>query len=75
MNYLVFLLIGFSTLWAGLKLFDDEILLIVSLFVGSGFVLAGLIFSPGVVRVGIEIALVASVFHICMECVERGGRT
>lgn len=27
MNYLVFLILGFGTLWAGLKLFDDEVLL------------------------------------------------
>lgn len=74
MNYLVFYLIGFGTLWAGLKLFDDEVLLIVAIFIGSGFVLAGLVSSPVALQIGIEAALIASLFHICMECIERGGR-
>ena len=72
MNYFVFYILGFDTLWTGLKLFDDEVLLIVSLFTGSGFVLAGLFASPVAIQIGIEIALVASMFHICMECIERG---
>ncbi|MGB7088364.1 MAG: hypothetical protein WBD47_22605 [Phormidesmis sp.] len=74
MNYLVFYLIGFGTLWAGLKLFDDEVLLIVAILIGSGFVLAGLVSSPVALQIGIEAALIASLFHICMECIERGGR-
>lgn len=75
MNYLFFLLSGFGTLWAGLNLFDDEVLLIVTLFVGSGLVLAGLISSPVFLQLGVEIALVASLFHVCMECIGRGGQT
>lgn len=75
MNYLVFWFLGFGTLWAGLNLFDDEILLIVTLIVGSGLVLIGLFSSPVVLQVAMEVALVASVFHVCMECVERGDRT
>lgn len=73
MNYLIFLLLGFGALWAGLKLFDDEILLIVSLFVGSALVLIGLISSPVQLQIGIEAALIAALFHTCMECIERGG--
>ncbi|NJM98024.1 MAG: hypothetical protein HC800_13510 [Phormidesmis sp. RL_2_1] len=72
MNYIIFWILGFGTLWAGLKLFDDEVLLIVTLFIGSGFVLAGLLSSPVILQIGIEVALIASVFHICMECIERG---
>ncbi|MEM8504956.1 MAG: hypothetical protein AAF716_17605 [Cyanobacteria bacterium P01_D01_bin.1] len=75
MNYLVFWFFGFGTLWAGLNLFDDEVLLIVTLLVGSVLVLAGLFSAPVVLQVVVEIGLVASVFHICMECVERGDRT
>lgn len=74
MNYLIFWILGFSILWAGLKLFDDEVLLIVTLFMGSGLVLLGLFFSPVQLQIGIEVALVASLFHICMECIERGDR-
>ncbi len=74
MNYLVFWVLGFGTLWGGLKLFDDEVLLIVTLFVGSGLVLAGLLSSPVTLQIGIEVALIASLFHICMECIGRGGR-
>ncbi len=74
MNYLVFWLLGFGTLWAGLKLFDDEVLLIVTLLTGSGLVLAGLLSAPMVLKIGVEMFLVANLFHICMECIERGGR-
>ncbi|EDX83255.1 hypothetical protein S7335_435 [Synechococcus sp. PCC 7335] len=74
MNYLIFLLLGFGALWAGLKLFDDEVLLIVTLFVGSGLVLVGLVSSPVQLQVVIEVALIAGLFHTCMECIERGGR-
>ncbi len=75
MNYLVFWFFGFGTLWAGLKLFDDEILLIVTLLIGSVFVLVGLLSAPVMLQVAVEIGLIASVFHICMECIERGDRT
>lgn len=72
MSYFFFWILGFGTLWAGLKLFDDEVLLIVTLLVGSRFVLAGLLSSIGVLQIGIEVALIASLFHICMESIERG---
>ena len=74
MSYLVFYVLGFGTLWAGLKLFDDEVILIVTLLTGSGLVLVGLFSSPTGLQVGIEVALVVSLFHVCMECIERGGR-
>ncbi|MEO1792176.1 MAG: hypothetical protein AAFR25_08130 [Cyanobacteria bacterium J06629_19] len=64
--------LGFGTLWAGLKLFDDEVLLIVSLFVGAGFALVGLLSSPVQLQVVLEIVLVVNVFYICMECIKRG---
>lgn len=74
MTYLIFWILGFSILWAGLKLFDDEVILIVSLLVGSVLVLAGLLSAPTLLQVGIEGVLIVTVFHICMECVERSDR-
>lgn len=74
MNYLIFLTLGFGTLWAGLKLFDDEVLLIVTLFVGAGLVLAGLLTSPVQLKIAIEVALIVNMFYICMECIQRGDR-
>ncbi|MDB9529838.1 hypothetical protein PN498_27875 [Oscillatoria sp. CS-180] len=75
MNHFIFWMLGFGTLWAGLKLFDDEVLLIVTLIVGSVLVLAGLISAPVGLQIGIEVALIIAVFHICMECIERGDRS
>lgn len=75
MNYIIFWVLGFSTLWAGINLLDDEVLLITSLFVGSGLVIIGLFSAPEKLQFGIELALIASLFHICTECIERGDRT
>ncbi|MGD1940052.1 MAG: hypothetical protein ACFB0G_01950 [Leptolyngbyaceae cyanobacterium] len=75
MNYLIFWLLGFGTLWAGLKLFDDEALLIVTLIVGSVLVLAGLISAPVRLQIGVEVVLVVALFHVCMECIRRGERS
>ncbi|MEO1093831.1 MAG: hypothetical protein AAFX01_02885 [Cyanobacteria bacterium J06638_28] len=74
MGYLILWILGFGTLWAGLRLFDDEVLLIVSVLVGSALVLAGLLMSPMQLQIAIEVALVIAVFHVCMECVKRGDR-
>ena len=74
MNYLIFLMLGFGALWAGLKLFDDEIFLITMLLVGSGLALIGLLSAPVPLQIGIEAFLVINLFHICMECVKRGDR-
>ena len=74
MVYLTFWILGFGTLWAGLKLFDDEVLLLVTLFVGSGLVLIGLFSSPAKLQFGIEVVLIISLFHICTECIKRGSR-
>ena len=73
-TYLTCWLVGFATLWAGLKLFDDEALLIAALIVGSGLVLAGLLSAPTGLQIFVEIALIISVFHLCMECIKRGDR-
>ncbi|MGD1863457.1 MAG: hypothetical protein ACFB0D_02775 [Phormidesmis sp.] len=73
MNYLIFWILGFGTLWAGLKLFDDEVLLIVSLFLGAGLVLAGLFSAPVKLQVGIEVFLIVNLFYACMECIQRGN--
>lgn len=75
MNHVIFWILGFGTLWAGLKLFDDEVFLIVSVLVGSVLVLAGLIAAPVKLQIGIEIALIVAVFHVCMECIGRGQRS
>ncbi|MEL6813460.1 MAG: hypothetical protein AAFP03_01440 [Cyanobacteria bacterium J06598_3] len=72
MNYLMFWIFGFGTLWAGLKLFDDEVLLIVSLLLGSGLVLAGLLSAPITLQLGVEVVLIIHMFYICMECIKRG---
>lgn len=74
MNYFIFWILGFGTLWVGLKLFDDEVILIATLLVGSGLVLTGLFSSPAKLQFIVEVALIASLFHVCTECIERGGR-
>lgn len=75
MNPIILWILGFGTLWAGLKLFDDEVLLIVSMFIGSAFVITGLLTSPLKIQLCVEAILLVSVFSICMECIRRGGRT
>ncbi|MEM7649907.1 MAG: hypothetical protein AAF283_12065 [Cyanobacteria bacterium P01_A01_bin.70] len=75
MNYLILWILGFGTLWAGLKLFDDEVLLIVTLIVGAVLVLAGLISAPVKLQIGVEVVLIVTLFHICMECIQRGERS
>jgi hypothetical protein len=75
MNYVIFWLLGFGIFWAGLKFFDDEVILIVSLFTGAGLVLAGLLTAPAKLQIGIEVVLIVVLFHVCMECVRRGQRS
>lgn len=75
MIYLVFWLLGFGTLWAGLKLFDDEVLFIVSMLVGSALVLLGLVTSPERLQFFIEASLVIVLFFVCTECIMRGNRS
>lgn len=75
MNYLVFWFLGFGTLWAGLKLFDDEVLLIVSMLVGSALVFLGLVASPERLQFFIEASLVIALFFVCTECIMRGNRS
>lgn len=74
MNYVVFWILGFGILWAGLKLFDDEAILLVALIVGAIFVLAGLVSAPVKLQIGVEVVLILSLFHICMECIKRGNQ-
>ncbi|MEB3211257.1 MAG: hypothetical protein VKL39_07875 [Leptolyngbyaceae bacterium] len=73
MTHTIFWILGFGILWAGLNLFDDEAILIVSLVVGSGFVLAGLLSAPMLLQIGIEVTLIVALFHLCMECIQRGN--
>ncbi len=74
MKSFIFWILGFGTFWAGLKLFDDEVILIVSIFVGSAFILAGLIASPPVLQIPIEVVSVFVLFNVCMQCIQRGDR-
>ncbi|MEL6222105.1 MAG: hypothetical protein AAFQ57_02080 [Cyanobacteria bacterium J06626_14] len=74
MTHIIFWILGFGTLWAGLTLFNDEAILIVSIIVGSVFVLAGLLSAPTLLKIGIEITLMVALFHACMECIRRGDR-
>ena len=74
-TYLIFWILGFGTLWAGLKLFDDEVFLIVTMLVGSGLVLVGLIAAPDGLQAVVEVALVIVLFRLCMECICRGDRS
>ncbi|MGF1459972.1 MAG: hypothetical protein ACFBSG_13210 [Leptolyngbyaceae cyanobacterium] len=74
MTFLLFWLLGFGILWAGLNLFDDEAILIVSMLVGSALVLIGLVSAPTNLQIGIEVVLIVTIFHLCMECIERGRR-
>ena len=73
MSHIIFWILGFGTLWLGLKLFDDEILLIVTLIFSPILVLLGLLSSPPWLQMGIEILLIVALFHVCMECISRGN--
>jgi hypothetical protein len=70
---IIFWILGFGSLWVGLKFFDDEVLLIVAIAVGSVLVLAGLLTAPPQVQIIVEVVLIIAVFHLCMECIERGN--
>ncbi|MFQ4139362.1 hypothetical protein PGN35_023900 [Nodosilinea sp. PGN35] len=74
-SYIIFWVLGFSTLWLGLKLFDDEVLLIAAFVVGSGLVLAGLVNAPATLQIVVEVVLLINLFHLCMECIQRGDRS
>jgi hypothetical protein len=75
MQHFVFWILGFGTLWAGLNLFNDEAILIVSAIIGSIFVLIGLMSAPLPLQIGIEIALILALFNVCMQCIKRGDRS
>lgn len=74
MNSLILWILGFGVLWAGVKLFDDEVLLIVSMIVGSTSVLAGLLSAPPKLQIFIEVILIIALFSVCMECIQRGNK-
>gem|GEM_PF-1152239 len=73
MAYLILWGLGFVSFWAGLALFDDEILLIACALVGSGLIIAGLVLAPPRLQIAIEIVLVLALFRVCMKCIERGS--
>jgi len=73
MNYFILWLLGFGSFWVGLKVFDDEVILIVSTMLGSILILAGLIASPPLFQLVIECTLVIALFNLCMQCIKRGN--
>lgn len=75
MNHVIFWILGFATFWIGLKVFDDEAILISAAIVGSVFIVLGLQSAPPALEIAIEVILVVSLFSICMQCIERGGRS
>jgi hypothetical protein len=75
MSHFIFWTLGFALLWAGLNLFDDEIVFIVTAIVGSAFVLIGLVTSPPQLQLVVEIGLVLALFNVCTQCIKRGDRS
>ncbi|MGF1514487.1 MAG: hypothetical protein ACFB5Z_12455 [Elainellaceae cyanobacterium] len=73
MTHFIFWILGFGTFWAGLYLFDDEAILIVSAIVGSLFILIGLISAPLWLQITVEVGLVVALFSVCIQCIKRGG--
>jgi hypothetical protein len=73
MHFLYWFL-GFGLFWVGLKLFDDEIILIASAIVGSILILAGLTAAPTVLQIPVEAIAVITLFNVCMQCIKRGDR-
>lgn len=73
MTYIILWVLGFGSFWAGLNLFDDEVLLIVSALVGTVLVIAGLMSAPPLLQIVIEISLIIVLFNVCMKCIERGS--
>lgn len=73
MHFLYWFL-GFSLFWIGLKLFDDEVILIVSAIFGSMLILAGLAAAPTGLQIPVEVVAVLSLFNVCMQCIKRGDR-
>ncbi|MBE9157020.1 hypothetical protein IQ265_09305 [Nodosilinea sp. LEGE 06152] len=53
----------------------DEVLLIAALIVGSILVLAGLLSALTGLQIAVEVALIVSLFYLCMKCIKRGDRT
>lgn len=72
MGFVGFWLAGFAIFWAGLRLFDDEVLLITAVAVGAALVVWGLALAPLGLQLAVEIACVVVVFFTCMRCIERG---
>jgi hypothetical protein len=75
MVYVILWALGFALFWAGLKLFDDEVILITSAMVGSALIIGGLAVAPSPLQMAIEIVLIIVLFNVCMRCIERGSGT
>jgi hypothetical protein len=75
MVYVILWALGFAIFWAGLKLFDDEVILITSAMVGSALIIGGLAVAPSPLQMAIEIVLIIVLFNVCMRCIERGSGT
>lgn len=72
MNFIGLWLAGFALFWAGLRLFDDEALLITALIAGAALIIWGLALAPVGLQLTVEIGCVLAVFLTCMRCIERG---
>ncbi|MEP1078963.1 hypothetical protein NDI52_26485 [Leptolyngbya sp. PL-A3] len=75
MSHFIFWILGFGTLWIGLKVFNDEAVLITSAIVGSVLILIGLTSAPPGLQIAIETALVIALFNLCIQCILRGDRS
>lgn len=74
MDYFILWTLGFSVLWSGLHLFDDEAVLIASVMSGSALILAGLITSPPDLQIVIEIVIVFALFNVRTKYIRRVNR-
>jgi hypothetical protein len=73
MTYIILWVLGFGSFWAGLTLFDDEVILIVTALTGAVLVIAGLMTAPPTLQMIVEISLIIVLFNLCMKCIERGN--
>ncbi len=73
MHFLYWFL-GFSLFVIGIKLFDDEVILIVATIFGSILILAGLVVAPAAWQIPVEVLAVLALFNVCMQCIQRGDR-
>lgn len=67
MHYLFLWAIGFGAFWLARQL-RDEIFLLVTLLLGVGFVIWGLMSAPLPLQLLIEIGSILALFSVCLGC-------